>query len=176
MFPGGHYWGCHPGTLSSVLSHCNTVEYRVLRWWNMRVRGPHQYTITLLSVYLDSHYEDNRLIFKVGIAITGNAIFMLKWGPKPQPGASNRLQWLDLTHCGLSTPYGDIELGQHWLRQWLVAWRHQAITWTNVDLSVRSPSINPRALSSMIWRYQSVKQGWKLHFYNYIQIFQGTMS
>ena len=26
-------------------------------------------------------------------------------------------------------------LGQHWFRQWLVAWRHQAIAWTNVDLS-----------------------------------------
>ena len=27
------------------------------------------------------------------------------------------------------------DLGQHWLRQWLVAWWHQVITWTNVDLS-----------------------------------------
>ena len=26
-------------------------------------------------------------------------------------------------------------MGQHWLKQWLVAWRHQAITQTNVDLS-----------------------------------------
>ena len=33
------------------------------------------------------------------------------------------------------TPYGDIGLGEHWLRWWLAAWRHQAITWTNVDLS-----------------------------------------
>ena len=40
-----------------------------------------------------------------------------------------------LTHYGLETPYGDIGLGQHWLRQWLVAWWHQTITWTNVDLS-----------------------------------------
>ena len=34
-------------------------------------------------------------------------------------------------------PQGDIhvDLGQHWLRQWLVAWRHQAIIWINVDLS-----------------------------------------
>ena len=32
-------------------------------------------------------------------------------------------------------PYGDIDLGQQWLRWWLGAWRHQAITWTNVDLS-----------------------------------------
>ena len=22
----------------------------------------------------------------------------------------------ELTHCGLMTPYGDIDLGQHWLR------------------------------------------------------------
>ena len=39
-----------------------------------------------------------------------------------------------LTHWGLLMPYGDIDLGQHWLRLWLDAFRHQAITWTNVDL------------------------------------------
>ena len=32
-------------------------------------------------------------------------------------------------------PYGNIHLGQHWLRQWFVAWRHETITRTNVDLS-----------------------------------------
>ena len=32
-----------------------------------------------------------------------------------------------LTLCGLVTPCSFIDLGQHWL----VAWRHQAITWTN---------------------------------------------
>ena len=37
------------------------------------------------------------------------------------------------THCGLVTPYGDRDVGQHWLKQWLVAWRHKAITWTNAD-------------------------------------------
>ena len=53
-----------------------------------------------------------------------------------------------LTHCGLATPYGDIDLGHHWPRQWLVAWRHQAITWTNVDLSlVKSCGIHLRAVS-----------------------------
>ena len=30
---------------------------------------------------------------------------------------------------------GKIDLGQHLLRQWLGAWQHQAITWTNVDSS-----------------------------------------
>ena len=39
-----------------------------------------------------------------------------------------------LTHCGLAIKYGVIELGrQHWFRWWIAAWRHQAITWTNVD-------------------------------------------
>ena len=40
-----------------------------------------------------------------------------------------------LTNCGLVTPYGDIDLDQHWLGKWRVAWWHQAITWTSVDLS-----------------------------------------
>ena len=49
---------------------------------------------------------------------------------------------------GLVTPFGDIDLGQHWLRWWLDAWRHQAITWNNVDLSsVRSCGIHLRAIS-----------------------------
>ena len=53
----------------------------------------------------------------------------------------------NLNHCDLVTPYGDKDLGQHWPRQWFVAWRHQAITWTNVDLSsVRSSGIHLRAI------------------------------
>ena len=46
------------------------------------------------------------------------------------------------------TPYGDMELSQTWLRYWLVAWRHQAITWFNVDLSsVKFLGIHLMALS-----------------------------
>ena len=33
-------------------------------------------------------------------------------------------------------PYEVMELSQHWFRWWLGAWWHQAITWTNVDLSL----------------------------------------
>ena len=39
-------------------------------------------------------------------------------------------------HCALVTPYGDIDLGQHRLRQWLVPRQHHAITWTNFDFSL----------------------------------------
>ena len=61
---------------------------------------------------------------------------------------------LGLTHCGLVTPYGDKELCQHWLRWWLVAWWHQAIAWTNVDLSsVRFSEFHPGG----IFIHQSLK-------------------
>ena len=47
-----------------------------------------------------------------------------------------------LTHCGLVTLYGDRDLGKHWL-----TWRHQAITWTNIDLSSgRSSGIHLSAI------------------------------
>ena len=36
-------------------------------------------------------------------------------------------------YCDLKKPYGDMDLGQHWLG--LVAWQHQDIFWTDVDLS-----------------------------------------
>ena len=37
-------------------------------------------------------------------------------------------------------PYGDIDLGQPWLRWWLAAWWHQAITCTNADFPLtRNP-------------------------------------
>ena len=58
---------------------------------------------------------------------------------------------LRLTYCGLVMPYGDTEPGQHWLRYWLVAWWHQAITCTNVELSSVKSCDNPlRAISQEI--------------------------
>ena len=54
----------------------------------------------------------------------------------------------ELTHCILMMPYGDRDLCQHWLRRWPVAWRHQAITWTHVDVSSVMPhQIHLRAIS-----------------------------
>ena len=51
----------------------------------------------------------------------------------------------------LVTPYGDVNCGQHWLRLWVVAWWHQAITWTNVDISpVRCSGMHLRAISQEI--------------------------
>ena len=64
------------------------------------------------------------------------------------------------------TPYGDIDLGQHWLRQWLVAWRHQAINWTNVDLSsARSHDIHLRAFSQDISQPSIIKSSMKITYW-----------
>ena len=75
----------------------------------------------------------------------------------------------ELTHCGLVTPYGDRDLGQHWLRLWLVAWRHQAITWTNVDLpSVRSIGIHLSAILQEILQQSITKISWKITFLKFL--------
>ena len=73
------------------------------------------------------------------------------------------------------TPYGDSDLGQHWLRQWLVAWRHQAITWTNVDLSsVRLSDIHLRASSQEIPQPSITEFIWKIKDLKFHSDFPGA--
>ena len=72
-------------------------------------------------------------------------------------------EWSRLTHWGLGMPYGNGDLGQHWFRWWLVAWRHQAITWTSVGLSsVRSSYINLMAISQEIHQSSITKINMKI--------------
>ena len=50
---------------------------------------------------------------------------------------------------------------QHWLRQWLVAWRHQAITWTSTDLSSMKPyGIYLRAVSQEMLKFELLAWVW----------------
>ena len=59
--------------------------------------------------------------------------------------------------------YGDRDLGQNWLRWWLVAWRHRAITWTSVDLpSVRSIGIHLTTILQEILQPSITKISWKI--------------
>ena len=57
---------------------------------------------------------------------------------------------LSLAHCQLVMPYGDTDVDQHWLQQWLVAWRYRAITWTIVDSLVRLCAIQMRAIPQWV--------------------------
>ena len=78
---------------------------------------------------------------------------------------------------GLVTPYGDRDLGQHWLRQWLVAWRHQAITWTNVDLSsVSLTDVDLRASSQETPQPSITEIICKLKYLKFHSNFPGPMG
>ena len=80
-----------------------------------------------------------------------------------------------LTHCGLVTAYGGRDLGQHWSRLWLVAWRHQAIIWTNVDLwSLRSSDVHLRAISLEISQPSVTKISLKIIFLRFYWNLPGT--
>ena len=63
-----------------------------------------------------------------------------------------------LTHYGLVMIYhGDMNLEQHRLRRWLVAWKHQAITRTNIDLSSEVfCGIHLRAISQHVLRNNTI--------------------
>ena len=58
-----------------------------------------------------------------------------------------------LTHCGRETPVGGIDLGQQWLRQWLVVWRTKPYPEPNADLSAR-------VLSAFTWKQFHKKCSW----------------
>ena len=62
---------------------------------------------------------------------------------------------LELTHCGLVWPYGDIDLhGSTVIQVKDCWWRHQAIIWTNVVfLSKMFCGIYPRAISQRVTSY-----------------------
>ena len=51
------------------------------------------------------------------------------------------MRWLEcftygLTYCGPLTSYGVGDLGLHSVMWWLIAWRHQGVTWTIIDLYI----------------------------------------
>ena len=88
-------------------------------------------------------------------------------------GLSQPTQWLKfcsqtksgLTHWGIMTHYGDIDLGQHWPRLRLVVSRQKSITWTNIDLlSVRSSDIPLRAISQEIPQPSTTKISLKITY------------
>ena len=129
-----------------------------------------------------------------GLVLSGTSLFQADWWFNPMCTSHTlhpilhsdtvwQIQWhtsihwpkpqITLNHCDLVTPHGVQELDHHWSRQWLVAWRHQAITWNNVDISsVRSNGIHLRTISQemlelsiFVWKlrlisdYSSISQG-----------------
>ena len=64
--------------------------------------------------------------------------------------------------------------GQLWPRQWLVAWRHHAVTWTNITyLQWPSVEFNWEKFNRMCCRIRSVTWMRKSYFSNYCYISHG---
>ena len=128
--------------------------------------GP-RFNIKMLSYqYRKSHCGDKTVVrssyLHNGISYTGRmsslywiraqmCSFFYSWPGMIFANSSQVKKPNPLTHCGLMMPYGNIGLAQHWLRKWPLAWQHQAITWTSVDLSseVSSP-IHIRSISQEV--------------------------
>ena len=119
-------------SIKSILSHhAHALWHQAMTWTNVDLSSmkSHAVHLRIKNVQDISHWN----VFKK-IHIKN---YHISQGQMRYP----------LTHWGLVMPHGDRELSQLWLRQWLVAWRHQAITWTNVNLSsVTFSDIHLRAL------------------------------
>ena len=75
---------------------------------------------------------------------------------------------IHLTHCGLVIPYGDVDLGQHWLSKWLVAWPHPTITWSQCwrrhstsSLHVCYISFPSRKAAEFLLGHMAIIPNWK---------------
>ena len=66
----------------------------------------------------------------------GQLVYIVMWHWYYEEDRPLSISMRPLTHWSLVTHICVSEVGHrhHWFRQWLVAWVHQAITWTNTDL------------------------------------------
>ena len=92
------------------------------------------------------------------------------------PTVHQELKLLFLSFIAIRIWYDDICPSQHWRRPWRVNWRHQAITWTNVDLSligIRGTHLSPiwQEVLNISIRNTSVKNSFKVN-----PLSQGPMS
>ena len=88
--------------------------------------------------------------------------------------------------------YGSVDSGNglvpsgvsEWASEWVsksvsewILWRHQVITWTNVDLSsIRPLAIYLRAISPKLFKISFSTKCLKLHIWKYCNISQGPIS
>ena len=109
----------------TVLTHCSLLHDDVIKWkhfphyWGF-VRGIHRSPVN------SPHKGQWRGALMFSLICT----WINSWVNNPEAGDLSRHR----AHCDVSVMDStDIDLCQHWLWQWLVAWGHQTITWTNAD-------------------------------------------
>ena len=108
----------------TLFNGCNYLPMRGLKFIHVNKRGPD------IKGNHKVHPINYAHIFVVHIEHTIWICTFLQW-----TYLHSEFIQICSTHCGLETPHDGIDLGEHWLRLWLVAWWQQALTLTNDDLS-----------------------------------------
>ena len=108
----------------------------------------------LIWMSLDFTDDQSTLVQVMAWCHQATSHYLSQYWPKSLlPYGVTRPQWVNSL-----APSGTKELGQHWFRWWLVAWWHQAIIWTNVDISsVKFWGIHFKTISLQCLWYQSVE-------------------
>ena len=89
------------------------------------------YEIALILMSLDLTDDKSTVVQVMAWCHQATSHYLSQcWPRSMSPHGVTGPQWVN---CRLVTPYANIDLGQHWLRHWLVAWPRQAITWNNGD-------------------------------------------
>ena len=120
LWPGDYTWRDSLGNIGVVngigLSGAKTLPELMLTYWHL---GPYFSEIeikVLIIGFMKSIWKCglniDRLLFRPKYAIVINSLSLER-----NSANFRRIILLDiLTHCGLKTPYGNTDLGQHWLR------------------------------------------------------------
>ena len=154
-----HYWfGWWNCSIINYMGCCNVVSDPMLEYttgisnrfintiniWGTEQNGCHFADNSFTCISLGSNWQIVIIGTGNGLGLSSFALMLIKI--HDGYGMTS-----DLTHCGLVMPGGLEDLARHWFRWWLGAIRHQAITWTNVDLpSMRSPGIHSRVIFTWI--------------------------
>ena len=142
MLPSGHYWKYYTGTFSSMPSHCNSFENWIHLDWHVPDLLMHCSDLTKWwgTIFVSNSHQQDKPYWcqrNEGLTLSLSVFLLCYISDHGIFGVS--LQTL-LDHdqkkhgSGIKVPLivSKVRTGQHWLRLWLGAWWHQAITWTNV--------------------------------------------
>ena len=82
-----------------------------------------------------------------------------------------------LTHCGLVTPHGDVDLEQGWLIRWFAACDTKSLTESMLTYHRWGPvTFSWGQLYTKYSRYHMIYNVWRLHIWKFCYIFKGPGS
>ena len=116
-------------------THCNCIHNFHFISLLLRANETSAWTMWSGSVQHQGNIELTVILSSFKVNGTIVTLLVNLWQNDHYRIEQNCNSWPMLIHCGKVMPLGAINLGQHWLSKWLIAWWHWVITQTNFDLS-----------------------------------------